>query len=70
MLNGSAIHKTCAKFHVPVKIGYAIGCFTLGTSKTLLTSSVLVTVNSVVHFDVSMEIYYGEFSPGDVGHTR
>ena len=32
-------------------------------------NSVLVSVNSIVHFDVSMEIYLGEFSPGNVGHT-
>ena len=30
----------------------------------------LVTVNSIVHFDVSMEIYHGEVFPGNVGHTR
>ena len=34
-------------------ICYAIGYFTLGTTKTLLTSWVLVTLNSIVHFDVS-----------------
>ena len=38
--------------------------------KTLLISSVLVTVNTIVHFDVSMEIYHGEFSTSNVGHTR
>ena len=64
------IYKIAVKFHVSVKICYAIVSFTLGTSKTLLTSSVLVTVNSIVHFDVSMEIYHGEFSPINVGHTR
>ena len=46
------------------------GYFTLGTSKTLLTSSLLVTVNYIVHFDVFREIYHSEFSTGNVGHKR
>ena len=57
-------------FPVSVKICYVIGYFTLGTSKSLLTSWVLVTVNSIVHFDVSMETYHAEFFPVHVGHTR
>ena len=57
------MYKIGAKFHVSVKNCYATGCFTLGASKILLTSSVFVTVNSVVHFDVSTEIYHGEFPP-------
>ena len=71
MLNGlENLKLTGAKFHVSVKICCAIGYLTLGTSKTLLNSSVLVTVNSIVRFDVSREIYHGEFSLGNVGHTR
>ena len=39
-------------------------------NRAQLTSSVLVTVTSIVHFGISMEIYHGEYSPGNVGHTR
>ena len=68
-LNGSVteFHKIGTKFLESVKICYAIGYFTLVFQKPCSLARYLY---SVVHFDVSMEIYRSEFPPGYVGHTR
>ena len=62
---------------IPVIMSKGFGKFIkLASNSMYLSKSVtrlvilLVTVNSIVHFDVSMEIYHGEVFPGNVGHTR